>query len=190
MDASIMKKTLSIYLVAVVLMVTSTSLQACPELLDYEFRRLNGDETVKLCDEYADKVVLVVNTASKCAFTPQYDGLEKLYAELKDDGLVVIGFPSNDFANQEPGSEQQIQDFCRLTYSVQFPMFEKTSVKGDGAHPFYKALAKAAGESPSWNFHKYLIGRDGTFIKVYSSFTSPSSGRLRKAIDKALAEQP
>lgn len=163
---------------------------SCSPLLDFNVKRLNSSETVHLCEAYADKVLLVVNTASKCLFTDQYKDLEKLYAEYRDRGLVVLGFPSNDFANQEPGSEQQIRDFCRLTYGVEFPMFAKTSVKKGKADPFYQSLAEAAGSYPKWNFHKYLIGRDGQLIDYYYSWTSPSGKSLRKAIDAALKQEP
>ena len=132
------------------------------------------------------KVLLIVNTASKCGNTPQYDGLEKLYKEYGDQGLVVLGFPSNDFMGQEPGSEEQIEEFCRLTYGVEFPMFEKTSVKEDNAHPFYAALADAAGTYPTWNFHKYLVGRDGELIAEFSPRTKPEDDALVAAIEDAL----
>src|SRR5210317_1489880 len=153
-----------------VLLVMATTTSFASEgmsLLDQDFRRLASDDVVNLSDEYAGKVVLVVNTASKCGNTPQYDGLEKLYAEYNDAGLVVLGFPSNDFMGQEPGTEEQIQDFCRLTYNVKFPMFEKTTVKSDAAHPFFVQLAADSGSYPRWNFHKYLIGRDGRLISDF-----------------------
>jgi len=155
-------------------------------LLDHEVRRLNSDEVVNLKDAYAGKVVLVVNTASKCAFTDQYEGLEALYARYRDRGLVVLGFPSNDFAGQEPGSEQQIQDFCRLTYSVKFPMFAKTSVKKGKADALFDGLASAAGRYPKWNFHKYLIDREGRMVDDFLSVTSPQSDRLIEAIERIL----
>ena len=142
-------------------------------LLDQDFRRLASDEVVNLGEAYAGKVILVVNTASKCGNTPQYDGLEKLYEEYQDDGLVVLGFPSNDFFGQEPGTEEEIQEFCRLTYGVQFPMFEKVTVKEGEAHPFFAELASASGTYPTWNFHKYLIGRDGRLIAEFSPRTQP-----------------
>lgn len=160
---------------------------SCPPLLDYEVTPLTSSNSVNLCEQYRGKVLLVVNTASKCLFTGQYDDLEALYAEYRDRGFVVLGFPSNDFGNQEPGTEQQIQDFCRLTYGVQFPMFAKTSVRKGNADPFYQALAKAAGRYPKWNFHKYLIGRDGQLIDNYLSWTTPNNRSLRKAIEDALA---
>ncbi|MFK8031916.1 MAG: glutathione peroxidase [Gammaproteobacteria bacterium] len=155
-------------------------------LLDQEFRMLAGDESVNLGDKYDGKVILVVNTASKCGNTKQYEGLEKLYQEYSDDGLVVLGFPSNDFMGQEPGTEKEIQSFCRLTYGVKFPMFEKTSVKEAEAHPFFKGLALAAGTYPTWNFHKYLIGRDGKFIAEFSPRTQPYNEDVIAAIQTAL----
>ncbi len=158
------------------------------DLLDRDFRRLASDEEVNLCDTYAGQVLLVVNTASKCGNTPQYDGLETLYEEYGDQGLVVLGFPSNDFMGQEPGSEEQIEEFCRLTYGVEFPMFEKTSVKKGNAHPFYVSLADSAGTYPTWNFHKYLIGRDGQVIAEFSPRTQPYDDRLVAAVERALAD--
>jgi glutathione peroxidase len=157
------------------------------ELLDHEFRQLASKDTVNLCEAYAGKVVLVVNTASKCGNTPQYDGLEKMYEEYGDRGLVVLGFPSNDFLGQEPGSEEQIEEFCRLTYGVEFPMFEKTTVKGDEAHPFFVNLAEASGTYPTWNFHKFLIGRDGKLVTEFSPRTKPYNDDVVSAIETALA---
>jgi len=156
-------------------------------LLDQDFRKLASDEVVNLNDEYAGKVVLVVNTASKCGNTPQYEGLEKLYDEYGEQGLVVLGFPSNDFFGQEPGTEEEIQEFCRLTYGVKFPMFEKVTVKEGDAHPFFNELAAAAGTYPTWNFHKYLVGRDGRMIAEFSPRTNPYDEALVSSIEKALA---
>lgn len=171
------------------LLITSLPALACEsELLDQNFRRLASTEEVNLCEAYSGKVLLVVNTASKCGNTPQYDGLEKLYDQYGKDGLVVLGFPSNDFMGQEPGSEDQIEEFCRLTYGVEFPMFEKTSVKEDNADPFFRALAESAGTYPTWNFHKYLIGRDGVLISEFSPRTQPYDDKLVAAIEKALGE--
>jgi glutathione peroxidase len=157
------------------------------DLLDQDFRVLAGDDVVNLGASYSGKVILVVNTASKCGNTPQYEGLETLYQEYGDDGLVVLGFPSNDFMGQEPGTEEEIQDFCRLTYSVKFPMFEKVVVKGDDAHPFYVQLAETSGTYPTWNFHKYLIGRDGELIAEFSPRTQPDDPNLLDSIKTALA---
>jgi glutathione peroxidase len=157
-------------------------------LLDQDFRRLASEEEVNLCEAYEGKVILVVNTASKCGNTPQYDGLEAMYEQYGDDGLVVLGFPSNDFMGQEPGTEDQIQEFCRLTYGVEFPMFEKTAVKKDDAHPFYAALAESSGTYPTWNFHKYLIGRDGQLIEQFSPRTKPDNPGLVAAVETALGD--
>jgi glutathione peroxidase len=157
-----------------------------PALLDHNFPGLLDGKPVSLC-QYAGKVVLVVNTASYCGFTSQYDGLEKLYERLKGKGLVVLGFPSNDFGEQEPGSEKEIADFCRLTYGVQFPMLGKTTVRGSDANPFYMKLAELTGSKPKWNFHKYLINRDGTQVVAYTSFTKPDDRDLLKKIDEFLA---
>jgi len=156
------------------------------ELLDQSFRKLASDDSVNLQEQYAGKVLLVVNTASKCGNTPQYDGLEKLYQEYGEDGLVVLGFPSNDFMGQEPGTEEEIADFCRLTYKVKFPMFEKTTVKGDEAHPFFSQLADVSGTYPTWNFHKFLIGRDGELISQFSPKTQPYDDELVAKIEAAL----
>ena len=155
-------------------------------LLDQDFRRLASEDVVNLADAYAGKVVLVVNTASKCGNTPQYDGLEKLYDQYGDAGFVVLGFPSNDFLGQEPGTEAEIQEFCRLTYKVKFPMFEKVNVKKGDAHPFYDQLAAVAGTYPTWNFHKYLIGRDGKLVAEFSPRTQPNNDALVAEIESAL----
>jgi glutathione peroxidase len=170
------------------LLVATAAFSYEDSLLDQDFRRLASDEVVNLGESYAGKVVLVVNTASKCGNTPQYEGLEKLYEEYRDDGLVVLGFPSNDFFGQEPGTEEQIQEFCRLTYSIQFPMFEKVTVKEGKAHPFFDELAVASGTYPTWNFHKYLIGRDGRLIAQFSPRTQPYDEELIATIKGALAD--
>jgi len=165
---------------------TGVAAAACPEALDHFKRPLTEPEPVHLCDVMQGKVVLVVNTASKCAYTPQYDGLEKLYERYRERGLVVAGFPSNDFAGQEPGTEQQIRQFCRLTYAVEFPMFEKVRVKGTAADPFYKYLARETGEAPRWNFHKYLLDRDGRVIASFPSNVRPDDRRLVGMIEELL----
>ena len=177
-----MHKLLSVLLV----MATTASIASEGALLDQDFRRLASNDVVNLGNAYAGKVILVVNTASKCGNTPQYEGLEKLYQEYGDAGLVVLGFPSNDFLGQEPGTEEQIQDFCRLTYSIKFPMFEKVTVTEGNAHPFFDQLAAAAGTYPTWNFHKYLIGRDGQLISEFSPRTQPYNGELVSSIKTAI----
>lgn len=168
-------------------MVTPALAGECPPLLRHDFTRLQDGKPMPLC-QYAGKVILVVNTASKCGFTGQYDGLEKLYARLKDKGLVVLGFPSNDFGEQEPGSNKDIADFCRLTYGVDFPMVGKTVVKGKDANPFHKRLAEITGSTPKWNFHKYLISREGSQVVAYTSLTSPDDKALLKQIDQFLGQ--
>ncbi len=170
------------------MLMTATTLLANDDaLLDQDFRQLASDDVVNLSDTYAGKVVLVVNVASKCGNTPQYDGLEALYQEYGEEGLVVLGFPSNDFMGQEPGTEAEIEEFCRLTYKVKFPMFEKVTVKEGEAHPFYENLAAAAGTYPTWNFHKYLIGRDGKLITEFSPRTQPNDEKVVAEIKTALA---
>lgn len=158
---------------------------ACPALLQHQFPRLQDEKPQSLC-QYRGKVLLVVNTASYCGFTGQYKGLEALHRKYKDKGLVVLGFPSNDFA-QETGSNQQIAEFCENTFGVQFPMFAKSSVTGSQASAFYKQLAEQSGSTPRWNFHKYLIGRDGKVVDSYGSMTGPDSSRLVKTIEQQLA---
>jgi glutathione peroxidase len=136
---------------------------------------------------YAGKVALVVNVASQCGYTPQYAGLEKLYGELKNRGFVVLGFPSNDFGGQEPGTATEIRQFCSLNYDVSFPLFEKVVTKaGPGQSPVYANLQKQSGELPSWNFAKYLVGKDGKVVKFYKSGVTPEDAGLRKDIEAAL----
>jgi glutathione peroxidase len=176
---------------AVSIALTASSLvsAACPPLLDQNFRPLAGKEPVHLCEAYAGKVLLVVNTASKCGFTPQYEGLEALHQRLSERGFAVLGFPSNDFMGQEPGTEEEIREFCTLTYGVKFPMFEKVTVKGDDAAPFYRMLAADPnGAVPGWNFHKFLIGRDGRLVANYGSRVKPDDAAMIERIEALLAE--
>ena len=177
-------------IVLAILLASAVSVsQACDsDLLNHDFRKLASEEQVNLCEAYSGKVLLVVNTASKCGNTPQYDGLEKLYEEYGEQGLVVLGFPSNEFFGQEPGTEAEIEEFCRLTYGVQFPMFEKTMVKEKNANPFFAALADSAGTYPTWNFHKYLIGRDGALISEFSPRTKSYDPKVVGAIESALVQ--
>ncbi len=164
----------------------TTAPVACPALLQQSFPRLQDEKSQSLC-QYAGKVLLVVNTASYCGFTPQYEGLEALHAKYAAQGLVVLGFPSNDFGQQEPGDAKQIADFCFNTYGVKFPMFSKTVVKGKDANPLFAALTKATGKEPGWNFYKYLIDRQGKPVAGYDSLVSPTSNTLVASIEKALA---
>lgn len=158
----------------------------CPAMLQHQFPRLQDEAPQNLC-QYTGKVVLVVNTASFCGFTGQYEGLEALYARYQSKGFVVLGFPSNDFGKQEPGSSKEIADFCFNTYDVKFPMFSKTMVSGAGKNTLYAALGRATGKSPAWNFHKYLIDRSGGVVTSYASDVEPGSKVLTAAIEKALS---
>ncbi|MEP6882228.1 MAG: glutathione peroxidase [Dokdonella sp.] len=175
---------------ALCLLVASGSAFACSDLLTTQFRPLAGKDSVDLCKTYGGKVLLIVNTASKCGFTPQYDALEKLDAEYKGRGFAVLGFPSNDFQGQEPGSEAEIKEFCTLTYGVKFPMFEKVHVKAGDANAFYVKLANASGgRYPSWNFYKYLVDRNGKVVADFPSKVTPDDKELVAKIE-ALLDAP
>ncbi len=156
---------------------------------DFTFARLTGSEQIALAD-FAGKVLLIVNTASRCGFTGQYEGLEKIYQTYSSRNLVVLGVPSDDFGHQEPGSDVEIADFCQMNYGVTFPMTSKTKVIGDKAHPFYKWAREQVGliGAPKWNFHKYLIGADGRLITYFHSTTGPQDKALVSAIEAALSE--
>ena len=138
--------------------------------------------------QYAGKPMVIVNTASKCGFTPQYKGLEALWQANRDKGLVVLGVPSNDFGGQEPGTHDEIKSFCELRFGVDFPLTEKVAVTGADAHPLFKWIAQKGGflGRPHWNFYKYLIGPDGRFVDWYSSITAPGSGRFTKAVERLM----
>lgn len=156
----------------------------CPSLLDLTMPRLQDESPQQLC-RYAGQVILVVNTASRCGYTRQYDGLEKLHQRYQERGFTVLGFPSNDFGAQEPEDNARIAQFCFNTYGVRFPMFGKSSVSGASANPLFAALAKQAG-APRWNFHKYLIGRDGRVVAAFGSSVDPLDAALRRAIEAQL----
>ena len=153
---------------------------------DFSATAIDGSE--RSLADYAGKAVLVVNTASKCGFTPQYDGLEDLYKRYEDEGLVVLGFPCDQFGHQEPGDETEIQEFCKVNFGVTFPLFSKIDVNGDDTHPLYQWLKEEKGglgpSSIKWNFTKFLIGRDGKPVKRYSSVTKPA--KIAVDIEKAL----
>jgi len=153
---------------------------ACPALLQHQVKDIDG-KTRSLCD-YQNKVIVVVNTASFCGFTPQYKQLETLYRHYQKKGLVVIGFPANQFGKQEPGSNQEIKNFCKDNYQVSFPLMAKLEVRGKDAHPFFKQLTAATGEAPLWNFHKYLIDRKGQKVMSFSSSVQPDGADFDKKI--------
>src|SRR5688572_14878825 len=159
-------------LAALLLLPMAIQAAPCAPLLSHEVRNILG-ERENLC-EHAGKAVLVVNTASECGYTPQYKGLQALHERYKSKGLVILGFPSNDFGKQEPGSNKQIAEFCDRTYGIKFEMFGKTSV-APGGSPLFDALAQTTGERPKWNFHKYLIGRDGKTVSSFPSKVDPES---------------
>ena len=184
------------YLLALLLLLTAmqfakaapASSPSCSPLLSHTFPRLQDEAPQNLC-QYQGKVILAVNTASFCGFTSQYEGLEKLYAKYKDRGLVVLGFPSNDFGQQEPGSNKDIADFCKNTYDVKFPMFAKSSVSGSNPNPLFKMLIAKTGTTPKWNFYKYLIDRNGNVVDAFSSMTKPTSSSITSEIEKLLGEK-
>ncbi|WP_444812879.1 glutathione peroxidase [Variovorax fucosicus] len=181
-------KTLAAPLVAAAFFVLAPMAKAetatCPPILQHTFPRLQDEKPQALC-QYTGKVVLVVNTASFCGFTPQYKGLEALDSKYRSRGLVVLGFPSNDFS-QESGSNKEIADFCESTFGVKFPMFGKSSVRGPEANPLFKQLAQMSGTTPKWNFYKYLIGRDGKVVESYSSTTAPDDRGFVRELEKQL----
>lgn len=155
-------------------------------VIDHTYRPLAGRESVDLAQTYGGDVLLIVNTASKCGLTPQFEALEALHTRYASRGFAVLGFPSGDFKAQEFEDEQAIQEFCTLTYGVRFPMFERVHVVGDAATPLYRQLAAATGAAPQWNFHKYLVGRDGRVLAQWGSRTPPDAPEILSAIDRAL----
>ena len=160
----------------------------CPPLLDYEMQTLRGGQTIKFCEAYQGKVILAVNTASQCGFTPQFKGLEALYEKYRDQGLVVLGFPSNDFW-QEHTDAEKTAEVCYLNYGVSFPMFSKSAVRGKDANTFFQRLAQQSGSAPKWNFFKYLIDAQGKVVKVYPSTTTPDDTGLIRDLEKTLSER-
>jgi glutathione peroxidase len=163
----------------------------CPALLNREMPRLQDEKPQNLC-QHAGKVVVVVNTASFCGYTPQYKGLEALQSKYSARGLVVLGFPSNDFGKQEPGSNKEIAEFCENTFGVKFPMFTKSRVASDAGtalNPLFADLRQRTGQSPKWNFHKYVIARDGQKVQSFASDVEPGSAAFVASIEKLLAEK-
>ena len=156
----------------------------CPAILDHKFANLM-DEPVSLC-QFQGKVLMIVNTASECGYTPQYEGLEKLYRRYRDKGFAVLGFPANDFGEQEPGSNKEIAQFCRVNYGITFPVFAKTPVVGAKANPLFKELAAKTGKPPRWNFHKYLVDRRGQPVAVFESAVEPEDRQVTAQIEKLL----
>ena len=156
----------------------------CPAILDHKFANLM-DEPVSLC-QFRGKVLLIVNTASECGYTAQYDGLEKLYRRYRDQGFTVLGFPANDFGAQEPGSNKEIAQFCRVNYGITFPLFAKTAVVGANANPLFRELSAKTKKPPQWNFHKYLLDRSGQPVAAFESAVEPEDRRITAEIEKLL----
>ncbi len=181
-----MKRTIAILAAALSMTIGATAM--ADSAYDYAFKTIDGKPMPM--SEYRGKAVLVVNTASFCGYTPQYTGLQSLWEDYKDKGLVVVGVPANDFGKQEPGTAAEIKDFCESKYDVSFPLADKEVVKGDEAHPFYKwAAAKmGADNAPKWNFHKYLIDAKGNLVAAFPSKVEPKSPELVAAVNKALAK--
>lgn len=163
----------------------AVSTTGCPALLQHRLPRLQDERPIDLCD-FAGRVLLIVNTASRCGYTGQYEGLEALHARYAARGFSVLGFPSNDFGEQEPGNNAQIADFCESTFGVRFPMFAKSTVRGAGAIALYRGLAERSGEVPQWNFHKYLVSRDAREVVSFDSATEPQSRRITREIERML----
>jgi glutathione peroxidase len=170
---------------AALLAAPAATALACVPLLDHSFPGLHDERAQSLCT-YQGKVVLVVNTASQCGYTPQYEALQSLYKAFKDRGLVVLGFPANDFGGQEPGSNREIAEFCQVNYGVSFPMFAKTSVAGPSANPLFADLARQTGAAPQWNFHKYLIDRGGSRVLSFDSKVRPDSREFVAAVESLI----
>jgi len=180
-----MRRLLALFLFGLISLgaAAHASAASCPALLDHQMRTFDGRE-LNLCD-FADRPVLVVNTASRCGFTPQFTKLQAMYQRYQDKGLVVIGFPSNDF-RQELATSKEAGEFCLVNYGVKFPMMELSSVKGAAANPLFRQLAKATGEEPGWNFHKYLIAPGGKSVYSFSTRTEPDAGAIVGKLESML----
>jgi glutathione peroxidase len=183
----------SIMLVSIALLGTQQAVpvaaaataESCPAYLNQDLQKLHSSETINLCKAFAGKPMLIVNTASHCGFTPQFKGLQALYDKYKDRGLVVVGFPSNDF-NQESKDDTETAEVCYINYGVKFTMLKESSVKGDSANPIFKELAKQSSE-PKWNFNKYLVKADGAVTQYFDSRVTPDSAEMTQAIESLLA---
>lgn len=177
------------YIIAIIILLGGITMSTAQSIYDFNVRRIDGNE--QKLDEYRGKVILIVNTASKCDFTKQFEDLQNLWQQHKEDDFVILGFPANNFMNQEPGSNEEIIEFCQINYGVDFPMFEKISVKGKDIHPLYEYLTSKEsnpefGGKISWNFNKFLISKEGKIIARFSSKTNPISKDIQDAVENAL----
>ena len=176
------------FLLKIIMSLFSTNVTATNEKLAYDFNFNDLDGSNLSLSEYKNKVIIVINVASQCGFTKQYEDMQKIWEKYQSRGVIILGVPSNDFGNQEPGSSQEIKNFCEAKFGINFPMTEKVSVKGENAHPFYKWAKKNHGKSavPKWNFHKIIIGKNGKIVDTFASITNPSSKKFVEALEKAL----
>ena len=183
-----MLKTIKVIILLTMISFIGNKLSADYEKLAYDFQFNDLDGSALSLSDYKDKVIIVVNVASQCGFTKQYEDMQNIWEKYQSKGIVMLGIPSNDFGEQEPGSSKDIKNFCEAKFGITFPMTEKVSVKGEKAHPFYKWAKENYGTSaiPKWNFHKIMIGKDGKIFDTFASITNPSSKRFIKAIEKAL----
>jgi len=183
-----MIKLFKVIVLLIMISLFGNKLSANYEKLAYDFEFKDLDSSSLNLSDYKGKVVVVVNVASQCGFTKQYEDMQKVWEQYQDRGVVMLGIPSNDFGNQEPGNNKEIKNFCEAKFGISFPMTEKISVKGPNAHPFYKWAKKNHGKSavPKWNFHKIIIGKNGKVYETFSSITKPTSEKFIKTLEKAL----
>ena len=172
-------------LLAGLLLISTGASATCPDILDFETDKLRSSERINFCEAFTDKVVLLVNTASRCGYTPQFKELESLYSKYKEQGLVIVGFPSNDF-RQEYRDEEKVAEVCYVNYGVSFPMVATSSVKGASANPIFQRLADVTGKEPKWNFNKYLVSRNGDTVTHFPSQARPIGGDIEAAIQSLI----
>ena len=183
-----MSKKLKIFIIFVMIFFSENNINADYKKLAYDFKFKNLDGSILSLSEYKDKIIIIINVASKCGFTNQYEDMQKVWEKYQKDNVIVLGIPSNDFGNQEPGTNEEIKNFCEAKFGISFPMTEKVSVKGSEAHPFYKWAGENYGNAaiPKWNFHKIIIDKNGRIAETFSSMTKPSSNKFAKVLEKLI----